>query len=400
MAKLWTEATADAMKVSAEALKDGTVQSLDSNRAARPAPSPPAERDAAIAAEIAAQERAARDAARLPYRAPDPPAVAVARMTGLHKDGEALQLLAANGLSARPDLVFGAFRTPDLWSPRSNADKRREWLVLHDPAAASAAVGPEVHETVLEAGKAWVQRDDGDPAPVDEEVGALFAARAGLEPEQLLGVSREIRWSSPSEGVPEIEQRGVRVLHTTDERSAKKALAAEGPAAWPSLPHADVHLELLWWADIRHATRESAEHEPQHPSPDPRLPLEVDELLVAYLEIVGVAPGDCLGVGAGTSRTETPNRDGRKRGAARRHVTDLVTILYRERSEHAAGRERWARYCAEQLGRTLTNPHPEHGGERYPVQRRGRGRRTLGGVYDLVDPIGQVGTAPYTPAYC
>ena len=395
MAKLWTAATADAVKVGSEAVREATSASLQADGAQHP-PAPPVETDPAKAGTLAAQERDARDTARAPYRA-EGVAVAVTRLADLKGDGDALERLAALGFTNRPELVFGAFRSPDLWSPRRGGDKHREWFVLHAPGAAGGGPGPQLRETTLDADEAWVQRAEGEPAPVDEEVGALFAARAGLDPRELLGISRVLRWTT-HDMEPVLEQRGVRILHLGDERAARKELERARPVASPA--PAELRIELLWWGRIREATREGAEHEPRHPSPAPQLPLEVPELLAAYLEVVGVQPADCLGVGAGVSRAGPRTMDRQRMRAVRRHVTDLVTVTYRDRPAYAQGRERWARYCAEQLGDSLEHPGAALGGERYPVRRMGRGQRALEGVIDVVDPVGQVGAAAGTPAYC
>ena len=398
MAKLWTAATADAVKVGAEAAREATGASLEADRAMHPAP-PAAEADPTKAAALAGQEREARDAARAPYLAPGGPAVAVTRLTDLKGDDAAQERMAALGFSSRPELVFGAFRSPDLWMPRRGGDKHREWVVLHDPGAAGGAPGPRIHETVLDADEPWVRREEGEPAPVDEEVGALFAARAGLAPHELLGISRVLRWTT-HDMEPVLEQRGVRILHLSDERAARKGLERERPVASPPSPSAELRLELLWWGRIREATREGAEHEPRHPSPAPHLPVEVPELLTAYLEVVGVQPAACLGVGAGVSRAGPRTLDRQRMRAVRRHVTDLVTVIYRDSPAYAEGRERWAAYCAEQYGDSLEHPAAAVGGERYPVRRMSRKRRAVEEMIDVVDPVGQVGVAAEVPAYC
>jgi hypothetical protein len=71
-------------------------------------------------------ERAARDELRAPYLAPDRRPVRITRVAtrGKTQLPEIADYLASSGLAGRPDLVYGAYRVPDLISPSSFGSER------------------------------------------------------------------------------------------------------------------------------------------------------------------------------------------------------------------------------------------------------------------------------------
>jgi hypothetical protein len=106
---------------------------------------------------------------------------------------------------------------------------------------------------------------------------------------------------------------------------------------------------------------------PETPSPFPYLPSTPQEVLLAYLEVVGLRPSDCYGAevtvdemsgyGPVTSTTgeslgmddlrlggyeESVCVDGKSR--TRLQCGSLVVISYRDRPEYAEGRNRWRAY--------------------------------------------------------
>ena len=95
------------------------------------------EKDRNLAGQIGAQERAARDAARAPYLAPDRWPVHISRVAtrGATQVDEVIAFLRSSGLGARPDLVYGVYRVPDRISPAITPSSERgrlvEWDIVH-----------------------------------------------------------------------------------------------------------------------------------------------------------------------------------------------------------------------------------------------------------------------------
>ena len=138
---------------------------------------------------------------------------------------------------------------------------------------------------------------------------------------------------------------------------------------------------------------------PRLPSPFPYLPLTPQELLRAYLGIVGVAPHDSyaaqvtynrpldlLGrtstsshVRRTTGGDELPCADGKPR--VRMHGGVHIVLAYRDAPEYAEGRRRWSAYEADVLRPTSRREIAE----RQPVPAGpGRAERTLDRVTDVV----------------
>jgi hypothetical protein len=130
---------------------------------------------------------------------------------------------------------------------------------------------------------------------------------------------------------------------------------------------AGTFVEVLNWAAVRRVVHPRPQKGPETPSPFPYLPSTPQEVLLAYLSVVGVRPGDCYGaevtidqMGAYAPATSTNDEslstddlrlggyeksvcvDGKAR--TRLQCGALIVISHRDRPEYAEGRERWHAY--------------------------------------------------------
>lgn len=347
-------------------------------------PPPKHERDRGLAAQIGAQERAARDAARAPYLAPERWPVHLTRIAtrGGTQVDEVLAFLRSSGLGARPDLVYGLYRVPDRISPaitpRSEVNRVVEWDVVHS-ALPDAPVDAPVTAAWFPGGEQWVARRRGEPSVLDEDLGHLYLRRAGLLPEQTLGIARfctfvepKDRWFAIDGGsdehgdsypvVPIVE--GALVFHPGPDAAALTAqLRSEAPLALGGDVLDGTHTEVLNWKAIGDAVHVRVQHPPPTPSPFPYLPSSPQELLRAYLEVVGIRSFDCtsaqvtidrpysligrIHMGTTNVGSAQPCADGKPR--QRLHGARRVVVSYRDRPEYAAGRERWQQYQTQVL---------------------------------------------------
>lgn len=317
-------------------------------------------------AAIAAAERAARDEARLPYRADDPTRIVISRLStrGETQVDELVDHLQREGLAGCPDRVFGAYRVPDRISqavtPFSERGRVVEWDVVHEPLEGATPSAARPVATSFVAAEQWVARKAGDPAVLDEELAVAFCVAAGIGPERCLGVARisELRaMQAGSNDASPIRTlvRGVVAIHPPESSGAFARLQSAAPI---ELTHAeDVHHEVLNWAALARAVHPKLHQPPPVPSPFPYLPSTPQELLQAYLEVVGVTAADCYGVQAtvdepralqqgGVMTTNLgarqPCADGKPR--MRSHGCEHVVVSYRDRPEYVEGRRRWAAY--------------------------------------------------------
>jgi len=326
----------------------------------------PAEWERVMRAELAV-----RTAAREPYLAPERAPLRISRIVtrGATQGEEVAAHLAACGLAARPDLVYGVYRVPDRIRPSAGAEKRRvvEWDVVH-AAREPLAPADVPADVVFDARTRWVARRAGEPRPLDEDLALAYLACAGIGPERTLGIARHttIEPSESDERHYLIAQvQGVHVFHP-------------GPAAAHSpplevAPPTGVRIELLNWDAIAAAVHPVRQHRPQLPSRFAYLPLTPQELLRAYLEVVGVAPRDSYGaqvtydrrldlmgrtstsshVRKTTGGDELPCADGKPR--VRMHGGAHVVLTYRDRAVYAEGRRRWTAYEADVLEADLSH---------------------------------------------
>ncbi len=341
---------------------------------------PPGVEDPAERAPIEQAERAARDAARAPYRAAEAHPVHLTRIPtrGKTQIDELAAHLAATGLSARPDLMYGVYRVPDRISPALTSASERgrvvEWDIVH-AAPPGLPPGPLPSVLSLSAHDHWVARRVNEPSIVDEDLGAHILASLGIAPELTLGVARAVRMTASSTGGTDTSPMRARVdgmviLHASPHGppAAFDAMAATTPLALPPGPPPGAHLEVLNWgaiATVVHPYRQRLHH---LPSPFTHLPSTPQELLTMYLEVVGVRPFDAFsaqvtvdapdalwaqltigGFDLGTSNTgrALPCADGKPR--ARLHGADHIVVAYRDRPDYAEGRDRWAAYEREVL---------------------------------------------------
>jgi hypothetical protein len=321
-----------------------------------------------------ASERAARDAARRPYVAERPFPATITRVPcrGATQHHDVAEFLAHSGLAARPDLVFGVYRVPDRVSPRTPGGEARryvEWDVVHAPGVPPAPTAlPNVAR--FDAGEHRVRRAYGQPSVLDEDLALAWLAGAGVPPEACLGVARDV----VMEAGADLRDLGV------GRGEAVGVARVTGIAAFHTAPHVpprlvDVpfdgvggtYVELLNWAAVRKVVHPRPQKGPETPSPFPYLPSTPQEVLLAYLEVVGLQPGDCYGTevtvdemsgyGPVTSTTgeslgmddlrfggyeEAVCVDGKSR--TRLQCGSLVVVSYRDRPEYAEGRNRWRAY--------------------------------------------------------
>ena len=378
------------------------------------APGGPVDRD-----QQAAAERAARDAARAPYLAPDRGALNIARLATREKTqiGEVSAYLGSSGLAGRPDLVYGVYRVPDHIGGGlvlRGGSRVVEWDVIH---AAGGGLAPTAPATAafFEARDVWVLRRDGEPSVLDEDLALAYLGRAGIGPERCLGIARSLDIAhrgggdDGSHSATVSQVTGVHAFHPAGLGDAAfTELRAQRPL--PAPPAAGVHTEVLNWRAVARAVHPETHRRHLVPSPFAHLPSTPQELLRAYLEVVGVRPHDSYGAqvtedGArdltGVSQkgvlTVSTNRGEEQPcadGELRPRLTggSRVVIAYRDRAEYQQGRERWAAYERDVLQAALS-----HGtGARAPVQgpdafeRGALGRMVgaAGAVYDFVEGYG------------
>lgn len=217
---------------------------------------------------IAGAQRAARAAARAPYRAADAAQVAISRFAtrGETQLEEVIAFLAAQGHAAGPERVFGVYRVPDRISqaltPHSEKGRVVEWDVVHLPMVA-ATPGPAPALTSFGAGDQWVARRLGEPSVLDEDLGLAFLAEAGIGPERCLGLARycefrELRGGQEHEPIRTLV-RGLLALHDDVGPGAFEALRDRAPLSLPVEP-AGVVCEVLNWAEVARAVRPKIHH--------------------------------------------------------------------------------------------------------------------------------------------
>ncbi len=249
---------------------------------------------------------------------------------------------------------------------------------------------------------------------LDEDLAVEYLAHAGAGPERCLGIARSLDISQAGggeEGASYTITRvtGVWAFHPAGLRAgAFEELRGRRPLA--TAPSPGVHAEVLNWRAISRAVRPESHRRHPIPSPFPYLPSTPQELLRAYIEVVGLRPADCYSAQVtedhprditgvshkgiftlGTNRGEKqPCADGEERprltGGAR------VVVVYTDRPEYGEGRARWSAYERDVLEAALS-----HGTDvRAPVESQSAFERgALGGltraareVYDFVEAVG------------
>jgi hypothetical protein len=361
-----------------------------------------------------------REAARAPYLAPERPPLRISRFVtrGATQGQEVAAHLAACGLAGRPDLVYGVYRVPDRIRPSAGAERKRvvEWDVVHAATSPLAPAEPPA-DVFFDARTTWVSRQIGEPRPLDEDLALAYLTGAGIGPERTLGIARHTTIDPYDTGESQhyltAQVHGVHVFLPGHPPPPSAPLVAGPPAG--------VRIELLNWDAIAAVVHPVRQHRPYLPSRFPYLPLTPQELLRAYLGIVGVAPHDSYGaqitydkqldllgrtstsshVRKTTGGDKRPCADGKER--VRMHGGDHVVFAYRDSPAYAEGRKRWAAYEAEVLQADLS-----HGTEpRRPVPAReyamGKLERKANRIVDAVsifDPDTSNDSGPPPPRYC
>ena len=146
----------------------------------------------------------------------------------------------------------------------------------------------------LDARDVLVVRAAGEPAPLDEDLALDILARAGIGPERTLGDrARRHDLARPAARTTDAvaHRASVRGVHVfaAPRRAARRAAGA--PWRIAEGPPEGVCLDVLQWDAIAQAVHPVRQHRPPLPSPFPYLPLTPQELLRAYLEIVGDRAG-------------------------------------------------------------------------------------------------------------
>lgn len=376
----------------------------------------------------AAVERAARDEARAPYLAPARHPVRITRVAtrGKTQLQEVCDYLGSSGLAARPDLVYGVYRVPDaLDVGRLGREGSAvvEWDVVHAAEDALAPAAAPLSLT-LRAKDVLVDRAPGEPRPLDEDLALDLLGRAGIGPEATLGIARQVAITKRSGG--DSESGTMTILGTVEGvqlivaagGAALEAAAQGAPWRIPEGPPADVVVDVLQWDAIARAIHPVRQRRAPLPSPFPYLPLTPQELLRAYLDVVGLSPADAYSAQVtydrpfdlmGRTSTKTgvrrtgggpdlPCADGtlRQRMAGGHHLV----IAYRDRPEYAEGRARFDAYAETVLQAHLRRTLGIRAQVPKPPSRLAKTVDRVGDVVDFFqgDPSPEDNFAP--PRYC
>lgn len=283
--------------------------------------------------------------------------------------------LAECGLAARPELVFGVYPVPDHIGHGLGraANRYVEWDVVH-AAGAPLPPAPVPGSTFLPGEVTWVGRASGEPSVLDEDLGIALLSSAGLGPEHTLGLARIV--TTRDQGGGDTDAPGYTGITVTGSLvfgpppfgdPVRDAFATAAPMTLPAGPPAGSHVEVLNWRAIAEAVHPDSQAPAPVPSPFAYLPGTPQELIRAYLDIVGVNPFDCY-TAAITEDTFRDLRTSRRKGfmqlntntsaavpcvdgetRMRMYGGALVVVAYRDRPDYQAGRQRWADYEREVL---------------------------------------------------
>lgn len=339
-------------------------------------------KDPAQRSAVVEGERAAREAARRPYLAP---ARVTPRLTRIATRGESqfdeiATHLGHTGLAGRPDLVYGVYRVPDRLDPKmpgSESGRVVEWEIVHTATAALPPAAPPARMR-FDGEARWVRRRKGEPTVLDEDLALSWLAAVGIPPERCLGIAREVVMQAGDGWFGESDLNSAsadvfgRVLGVSVFHTAGPAPAPSGPIEVPFDGVPGTHVEVLNWAAVAQAVHPRRQRTPETPSPFPYLPATPQEVLTAYLEIVGISPADCFGAAVTIEHfTEYAEKTGRSEGNVsmaslkltdaeklpcadgqlrrRMHGGSRVVISYRDAPSYREGRERWLAYQRDVL---------------------------------------------------
>lgn len=334
---------------------------------------PPPEPELADPAQQFHREWSRREEARGPYLAPARFPVLFSRIaTQVDGAEEAVRRhLAESGLAGRPELVFGVYPVPAHIGGGLTRRKKRyvEWDVVH-AATEPLPAAPEPASTWIAGHERWVARASGEPSVLDEDLAITLLAAAGIGPERCTGVARSFvsRTGGGGEGEPAWAVAGVdgvNVFHPAGGAmaGALDQLRSARPIVLAAGPPAGVHVQVLNWKAIALVVQQRTGIAYLTPSPFPYLPNTPQELLKAYIDIVGVNPFDSYATSVSQESTRSIlDRDPSSRfsstgrttgtsqacvdGKSRPRLTSgsVVVVAYRDRPEYVTGRERWAAY--------------------------------------------------------
>jgi hypothetical protein len=345
----------------------------------------------------AAEAAALRAAARAPYRAPQAAPVQIDRFVVAGEDPAlAAWVLARAGLVDRTHEVFGAYPAPVVLQPLQvvggadgpplstrqamMASPTRglglgpsklpwvEWTVVHcagpwvagalaqaaDAVAREGASGPPPGLELAEfrRGQNWFERPRTQPLPWDEDAAAFMLSGGGVDPSRCLGVYRVLEWGlygPAGQRAMGVWPLGVRVLARSDAgtAAARSAMAKAAPVRYHAGDDLSVRVDLLDAGVMAFAPQRPWTDPPPTMTEYPRLPVDAEELLLAYLEIVGVVPVDCYGVSISVveqqyAPVQAPTTD-------RASAASSVAIVLRDRDAYEHGRERFEDWLEQQV---------------------------------------------------
>jgi hypothetical protein len=252
---------------------------------------------------------------------------------------------------------------------------------------------------------------------LDEDVAGTFCSRARLGPEDCFALTRlmhvEARSSNTGGTSWYGHVEGALVLGRPSPalERAHAEMLSEAPLALPTRPELPFHLEILDWEAVAAWVAPDRFREARVPSPVPCLPGDWKELLVAYLEVVGLRSEDCYGVqptrsawsawsaglgdlsAAGLGTLRSPGKRACVDGKARERLnaTEHVVVAYRDRPAYQEGRARWRAYQEEVLHARLDHRTDK----RPPIEIDDHPRTSfLSEVADFLNPLDPVHALP------
>jgi hypothetical protein len=320
---------------------------------------PPEVEDPAERERIAAAERAARDVGRAPYAAPVEISFTRFSTTASNQLDDLEAVLRETGLAAHPERVYGAYRVPTRFELDRNRERdvRVDWELAHAPGPLPPAADA-VTATGFERDDELAVRRPGEASVLDEDVAGELIRRSGAAPEDCFGLHRllEVRggsgedtfsWRAVIRGVV-LFSRPLPAL-----RAARAAMSAEAPLELGAPPF---HVEILDWEAVAAWVSPFRHGPPRVPSPLPHLPSTWQELLAAYVLVVGLQPRDTYGVQVTRTRDRSIadlSAVSFARSMRGKHpfmdVGEHVVLAYRDSEAYRAGRARWHDYQRDVL---------------------------------------------------
>ena len=250
-------------------------------------------------AQHAAQERAERDQARAPYRAPRRVPIHISRLStrGKTQLDEVLALPQRQRAGAGPhlrrlprpgphqpgaDAAFGegpAGRVGHRRTPTRAARRRRSSRRRSPPTSSGSRGGSASRRCSTRSSRSRSASAPGSgPSSAPGSRASRSSGRCRRRRRELNPVCTLVR--------------GVVAVHPRDRPDAFERMRAAAPLHL----HAPegIHVEVLNWSAVAAAVHPRGHHPPPVPSPFPYLPPTPQELLRAYLEVVGVRPAGLL----------------------------------------------------------------------------------------------------------